>query len=67
MNTNLNESTIRSRVRAAGYRLHKSRKAINAHNLGGYMITFVGGGCVAGNEYELSLEDVNDWLNEMEE
>ena len=68
MNTNLNESTIRSRVRAAGYRLRKSRKAIDPDNLGGYMITHTSSDVVvAGSVYELSLEDVNDWLNEMEE
>ena len=70
MNTNLNESTIRSRVRAAGYRLRKSRKAIDPDNLGGYMIVYLNGMkgvVVAGSSYELSLEDVNNWLNEMKE
>lgn len=60
------ERQLRRALNKHGYSLHKSRKPVNIDNLGEYMIVdsrsnFV----VAGTSFNLSLEDVADWLQEM--
>lgn len=58
------EKQIRRALSKAGYALRKSRvRNINIDNMGGYMIVDVAGNYVAfGSRYELTLEDVADWL-----
>jgi hypothetical protein len=59
----LNESTIRSRARRAGYSIVKSRTAESVHNLGGHMIVDDAiNGIAAGENFDLSLADVAEWL-----
>lgn len=60
------ERQLRRALNKHGYSLHKSRQPVNIDNLGEYMIVdsrsnFV----VAGASFNLSLEDVADWLREM--
>lgn len=57
------EKQIRRALSKAGYALRKSRGPVGADDLGGYMIVDVAGNYVAaGSRYELTLEDVADWL-----
>ena len=53
------ERELRRVLQKAGYALHKSPRAVSPDNFGGYMII------AAGSRYELSLEDVQEWVNEM--
>lgn len=60
-----NERQIRRALNEAGYALRKSRGAINADNMGGYMIVDVAGNyVVAGAKYDLTLDDVAEWLKQ---
>lgn len=53
-------------LQKAGYALHKSPRAVSPDNFGGYMIISLDSNSVAvGSRYELSLEDVQEWVNEM--
>lgn len=67
-NTNKNrEQGLRYALNKAGYSLRKSRQAIGGDNLGGYMIICQDNNAVAyGSRYELSLDDVQEWLNGIE-
>lgn len=57
------EQQLRRALRKEGYSLCKSRKAVSIDNLGGYMIVnSYRNVVVAGSRYELSLDDVADWL-----
>lgn len=57
---------IRYELRKVGCTIRKSRRSINADNLGGYMIVdLYGNYVVAGSRFELSLKDVQDWIGEM--
>jgi hypothetical protein len=57
------EQQLRRALRKEGYSLHKSRKAVSIDNLGGYMIVnSYRNVVVAGSRYELSLDDVAEWL-----
>ena len=60
------EKQLRDQLRKAGYTLKKSRiKNTNANNQGGYMIVNTWHNSIeAGSNYELSLEDVEKFLNE---
>ena len=59
----VNEEQIRRALKKDGYALRKSRSTINADNLGGYMIVDIASNAVvAGPRYELSLEDVAEWM-----
>ncbi len=55
-------------MQKAGYALHKSPRAVSPDNFGGYMIISLSldsNSVAAGSHYELSLEDVQEWVNEM--
>lgn len=57
------EQQLHRALRKEGYSLRKSRKAVSIDNLGGYMIVnSYRNVVVAGSRYELSLDDVADWL-----
>jgi len=65
---NNKERQLRRTLNKLGYSIHKSRQPICINNLGGYMIVWNEcKACVAGENYSLSLEDVEAWLDEMEE
>ena len=60
------ERELRRVLKEAGYALHKSPRAVSPDNFGGYMIISLDSNSVAaGSRYELSLEDVQEWVNEM--
>lgn len=61
-----NERQIRRALSKAGYALRKSRiRNINADNLGGYMVVDATSNyVVAGARYDLTLEDVAEWLKQ---
>ena len=60
------ERELRRVLKEAGYALHKSPWAVSPDNFGGYMIISLDSNSVAaGSRYELSLEDVQEWVNEM--
>lgn len=60
------EQRLRRKLIKAGYAMHKSRRNINPDNMGDYMIVDL---CrnyvVAGSRFDLSLEDVQEWINAM--
>ena len=60
-----NESQLKKLLSKKGYMLKKSRlKGIDADNQGGYMIVFTSSsGVAAGSRFELTLEDVETFLN----
>ncbi len=61
------EQQLRRTLNKLGYSIHKSRKPICINNLGGYMIVWNEyKACVAGENYSLSLEDVEAWLKDQE-
>ena len=57
------EARLRRLARSGGYRLHKSRRGYSIDNQGGYMIidnyTNI---IVQGSRFNLSLDDVEEWL-----
>lgn len=60
------EQSLRRVLRAAGYTMRKSHAPISSDNLGGYMIVDLAGNTVAaGNRFELTLEEVQEWAQEM--
>ena len=62
------ENKYRRMLKKQGYSLRKSNKPISPDNLGGYMIVDEYNNCVAlGGRYELSLNDVRDFLDLPEE
>ena len=56
------EQSLRRVLKAAGYRMRKSRAPISSDNLGGYMI---GNAVAAGGRFELTLEEVREWVRDM--
>ena len=60
-----NESQLKKLLAKKSYMLKKSRiKEINADNEGGYMILFSESNAVAaGSRFELTLDDVETFLN----
>ena len=66
----LSEKSRANKLRRALYKadclMRKSRADISIDNFGGYMIISLDSNSVAaGSRYELSLEDVQEWVNEM--
>ena len=60
------ERELRRVLQKAGYVLHKSPRAVSPDNFGGYMIISLDNNSVAaGSRYELSPEDVQEWVNEI--
>ena len=60
------EQSLRRVLKAAGYRMRKSRAPISSDNLGGYMIVDMSGNAVAaGGRFELTLEEVREWVRDM--
>ena len=60
------ERELRRVLKKAGYALHKSPRVVSPDNFGGDMIISLESNSVAaGSRYELSLEDVQEWVNEM--
>ena len=59
------EQKARRALRKEGYQLRKSRaRNMSLDNFLGYMIVDISTNCiVAGSHYELSLEDVMDFVN----
>ncbi|MBR3187557.1 MAG: hypothetical protein IKF59_05935 [Lachnospiraceae bacterium] len=61
-----NIEQIRKTLKENGYLLRKGRGTVSPNNLGGYMI--IDGrinGVVAGSDFELTLEDVVEWMESM--
>ena len=59
------EQRLRRALNKCGYSLCKSRKRISFDNFGGYMIVDRSVGCVvAGSRFDLSAENVQDFLAE---
>lgn len=60
------ENRLRRRLAHEGYALRKSRdRSPHVDNLGGYMIVDAGRNfIVAGQRYDLDLDDVEEWLVE---
>ena len=60
------ERQLRRALDKHGYSLRKSRKPLSIVNLGEYMIVDTRyNAVVAGASFNLSLDDVADWLREM--
>ena len=60
------ERELRRVLQKAGYALHKSPRAVSPDNFGGYMIISLDSNYVAaGRRYELSVEEVQEWVNGM--
>lgn len=60
--TEIKDSTLRSMVNRKGYTLKKSRSH-SIDNRGGYMIVDENNYIVAGEHFEMSPEDVQNFLN----
>lgn len=60
------EERARAKLQRLGYRLLKSRvRSPHLNNQGGYQIVEASiNGVVAGSDYDLSLGDVEEWLEE---
>jgi hypothetical protein len=57
------EARVRRIARQHGYSIHKSRRALSLDNFGGYMLIDVNtNAVVAGPRFDLSLDDIEDWL-----
>jgi hypothetical protein len=64
--TTTNENQLRRKLNKRGYSLHLSRKPLGADNLGGYMIASIKDNIVAaGSRFELTPEDVQNFINEL--
>ncbi len=63
------EQKLRRTLKSAGYTLHKSRiHNANADNLGGYCIVDTSyNSLVAGDRFQLSLSDVEEWTKMLTE
>lgn len=61
------DARLRRWARRLGYSLKRSRRAIGADNLGGYMIIDPDNGWVAeGNRFDLGADYVDAWLRDCE-
>ena len=64
------ENRLRRKLNSKGYALRKSRRANDAidldiNNMSGYMIVDANhNAIVAGERFDLSLDDVENWLGE---
>ena len=56
------EARLRRLARSGGYSLRKSRRGYSIDNLGGYMIVDDRNFIVDGPRFDLSLDDVEEWL-----
>ena len=65
METKLSENAVRKRATRKGYKVCKSReKTIHANNHGEFMLIDLSGNfCVAGANYDASIEEVAAWLD----
>ncbi|WP_022762612.1 hypothetical protein [Butyrivibrio sp. AD3002] len=63
----MNKNTLRHKLNKLGYSLRKSRvNNINLDNLGGYMIIDTYGNyVVAGSRFELTIDDVISFLEDV--
>lgn len=59
------ENQLRRLARCLGYSIRKSRRrTVHANDLGGYMLVSDQiNGCVLGERYDASLEDIRQYLN----
>lgn len=64
MITSTKDSALRQAAIRRGYILHKSRSQFSIDNYGGYMIADFNECIVAGARFDLSPEEVRDFLNE---
>lgn len=61
------ESRLRSKAKRLGYRLSKSRRRVSIDNFGHYMLVDSDNNyVVAGVRHELTLADIEAWLNDAE-
>lgn len=69
LNEKNQEQKLRRTLKSAGYALHKSRvRNIHGDNLGGYAIVLVKyNAVVAGDRFQLSLEEVAEWADALTE
>lgn len=57
------EQRLRRALNKCGYSLHKSRRSFSSSNLGGYLIiNQQNNTLVDGDRFNLSLDDVENWL-----
>lgn len=57
------EQKLRRALNKHGYSIRKSRQAIGIDNLGGFMIVDDNiNACVGGSRYDLTLDDIADFL-----
>lgn len=62
-NIRARENKARRKLAKEGYSLHKSRARLSIDNLGGYMISNDNDNTiVAGEKYDLSIEDVEKFI-----
>jgi hypothetical protein len=61
------ESRLRRKAQRLGHRVYKSRiQNVHINNLGGYMLCNDRNVAVEGANFELSLDALESWLNEIE-
>ena len=59
------EQRLRRALNKHGYSLHKSRRSFGYPNLGGYLIVLDKfNACVAGQNFELDHDDVEDFVSQ---
>ena len=64
MLTSTNEFVLRKAAKRRGYYIKKSRKT-SMDNRGGYMLIDANNVIIAGEKFDLTPEEVRDWLNEL--
>ena len=64
MLTSTNEFALRKAAERQGYYIKKSRKT-SLDNRGGYMLIDANNVIIAGEKFDLTPEEVRDWLNEL--
>ena len=62
MITSTNDSVLRKTAKRQGLLLKKSRKDL-LENRGGYMLVDMNNAIIAGQNFDLTPEEVRDWLN----
>jgi hypothetical protein len=61
----MNQNQLRHQLKKQGFKMQKSKKPLSIDNLGGYRITEMNNNSlVSGSRYELTLEDVQEFINE---
>lgn len=63
MQTKSLESKLRNQAAKQGLSIKKSRSALNVDNQGGYMIIDINNVIIAGEKFNLFLEDIEKYLN----